>query len=94
MEKARVGVNYHDIYANESIVLEVNKEEYLLNCKEAIEFINQYKSVLSIGRTKVGIISKSILRKITTSGEVMEKKEVVPPQTLFDALEKKDGQYN
>lgn len=57
-----VGINKDVLFENESIIVEVDGVEYLLDCKQAIAFINKYKShyTMPLG-TKIGVISKDVL---------------------------------
>lgn len=59
-------------FTDDELLIEVDNIEYVCNTKQALEFINKYKSFEIRKGLKIGYIPKSLLVKV-------EKKE----QTLF-----------
>ena len=81
LESKGVGILYSDIKNNKFLKIEIVGEEYLLDCGQAIQFIEKYKSIfIAGGSTEVGVISRSLLRQITRGDEASKEEEVPPDQ--------------
>jgi len=64
-EPEGVGINRDALMENETLTVSVNGNDYTVDTKEAIEFIRRFKSHTTMpGGTKIGVISKSIMKKI------------------------------
>lgn len=58
-----VGIDLELLRGNDKIQVEVNGVKYILNCREALDFISRYNSVKTIVMNKrIGIVSKSLLK--------------------------------
>lgn len=57
-----VGVARDILRRNDVIIIIVENIKYELNCQEAREFINKYKSAKKIKGTWIGVVSKSLLK--------------------------------
>lgn len=58
-----VGIDLEALRGNDKIKVVVNGFNYILDCREAIEFINRFHSIKVVGMGKrVGVVSKSILK--------------------------------
>ena len=86
-----VGINMLDLKNHKALLVEVEGEQYYLETPIALKFIELFKSIYPIEKLQIGIISKSVLRKLTSSdgqlSEVKEVQEEIPvaqTNTLFD----------
>jgi nitroimidazol reductase NimA-like FMN-containing flavoprotein (pyridoxamine 5'-phosphate oxidase superfamily) len=71
-----VGIRMSDIKTNKNIRIEINGEDYVMDCEESLKFIDTYKSVFITGSsTEIGVVSKSLLRQLLR----MPNEEVVEP---------------
>lgn len=59
-----VGIAKPWLKENKTIIVNVDKEDYLLDCEKALEFIAKYRCFEDIGGARVGYVSKDLLRKV------------------------------
>jgi hypothetical protein len=58
-----VGIDADTLKGNESIAVNVQGKSYILDCKEAVDFVRKYSSFQTMsGGTKLGVISASLLK--------------------------------
>ena len=82
-----VGIRMSDIKTNKTIRIEINGEEYLMDCEEAVKFIEKYQSIfVAGGSTEIGVVSKSFLRQLfrTPSDETPEPIQNTREPLKFD----------
>ncbi len=85
-DRRGVGISMSVLQNNEEVEVVVGHTVYTLDCQQAITFIKHFKSIESFKGTKVGIVSKSLLKEILKPVEevihiVEEKKDL--QGTLF-----------
>lgn len=68
-----VGVSLPVLKRNREIEIEVEGDVYVLNCGAAIAFIRSYQSIEVHNGTKVGVVSKTLLERISKP-----ENEVIP----------------
>lgn len=59
-----VGIAKPWLKENKAILVNVDGEDYHLDCEQALEFIKKYKCYEDIGEVRVGYVSKDLLKKI------------------------------
>ena len=60
-----VGIAKDILQNNKEIVVEVDHQEYILDCERARAFVNQYHSAQTMpGGTIIGIVSRDLFEKI------------------------------
>lgn len=59
-----VGIDMDILKTNEVIKVRVAKQDYTLNCGEALDFIRRFQSYKWIKQKCIGVVSKSILQMI------------------------------
>ena len=52
-------------FDNKAIVVNIDGQDYHLDCEKALEFVKKYKCFENIKGTKVGYIPKNLLVKLT-----------------------------
>lgn len=64
---SQYGVGIKRTYFDEEVIrLDIDGIAYTLDMEKAREFVNKYKSFKVLGKTKLGIVSKSLLKPIKT----------------------------
>lgn len=58
-----VGIAKSWLIENEEILVNVDKKDYHLDCKAAVEFIRRFKSYEDIKGVRVGYVSKDLLKE-------------------------------
>lgn len=67
LDKRGVGINKDALVNNDRLIVEVDRVKYSLDCKQAVEFIRQYKSFYDTpGGTRIGVVSKELLEELNT----------------------------
>jgi len=59
-----VGIAKPWLKENKAIIVNVDKEDYHLDCEAALAFINKYKCYEDLNGTRVGYVSKDLLKKV------------------------------
>lgn len=59
-----VGIAKPWLTENKAIIVNVDKQDYHLDCEQALEFIKKYKCYEDIGGVRVGYVSKDLLKKV------------------------------
>lgn len=76
-ETKGVGIDKRVLQGNKEIKVEISGQEYTLDCDKAREFINKYKASQTMpGGTVIGIVSASILEKISEKIPVNSKLDI------------------
>ena len=61
-----VGIIKESLKDGEKIIVNVLEKDYELDCSEAIKFINKFGSNMLVRSGVVGIVSKSLLKDLST----------------------------
>lgn len=64
-----VGVKIRDIEEHRMLEINIEGRRFILDCGVAAKFIDKYKAVFEIGVTKLGVVSRSVLREIGGSNQ-------------------------
>lgn len=60
-----IGISKEMLQKNKELIVEVDHQEYTLDCERARAFVNKYQSAQTMpGGTIIGIISRDLLEKI------------------------------
>ncbi len=63
--KCGVGIHKSTLQNYSELIVEVEGKKYHLNCQEAKEFINKYKSAMTMPHGSViGVISRDLLERV------------------------------
>lgn len=65
-EPEGVGINREALNGTETLRVIVNEQEYDVDTAEVIDFVKKWKSYYATpGGTKIGVISRSIMKKVS-----------------------------
>ncbi len=68
-----LGIEKHWLMRGDNLIVNVDKQDYLLDCKEAVNFIKKYRAFEDRGTARLGYVSKSLFKKIEE--DVIENEE-------------------